>query len=101
MLASHISYLRLPKGSVVFDYGSIGDLFYFILEGLVSVRTPLTDFEAELLIKTATYKTKVSFFQTEDDEYENSQFEMEQEDNVANESSKDIEQPKFERQTSL
>lgn len=84
MLASQASYLKLSKGSVVFDFGSIGDEFYYILEGLVSVRTPLTDFEAELLIKTATYKTKVSFFQTEDDEYEHSNFDVDQEDNNLN-----------------
>ena len=76
MLASNIQYLRMSKGSIVFDFGSIGDQFYLIIEGIVSVRTPLTEFEAETLIKTATYRSKVSFFQTEDDEYEYSKFDM-------------------------
>lgn len=30
---------------MVFDYGSPGDIFYVILSGKVSVKTPMSDFE--------------------------------------------------------
>lgn len=34
---------RMPSNSEVFEIGSLGDLFYFIIEGVVEVRIP--DFE--------------------------------------------------------
>jgi CRP-like cAMP-binding protein len=34
---------RMPEKAEVFEIGSLGDLFYFIIEGVVEVRIP--DFE--------------------------------------------------------
>ena len=44
-LAHNIEYERMRKNQVVFDYGSPGDIFYVILSGKVSVKTPMSDFE--------------------------------------------------------
>ena len=61
-LAANVKYLRLKKGEIVFEYESIGDLFYVILSGTVSVQTPLTEFEVETYRRAATIKSKVTFF---------------------------------------
>lgn len=39
-IAQCLTYLELPAGAIVFEYGSIGDLFYIILGGDVKVLVP-------------------------------------------------------------
>lgn len=39
-IAQSLTYLKLPKGAIVFEYGTLGDLFYIILNGTVSVHVP-------------------------------------------------------------
>lgn len=65
-LAINVKYVRQKKGETVFEYQSEGDLFYVILSGLVSVQTPITEFEVETYKRTATLRGKVTFFQTSD-----------------------------------
>ena len=35
-----MKYFKCPEGSYVFKYGDIGDLYYIVLKGKVSVKTP-------------------------------------------------------------
>jgi hypothetical protein len=63
-LAVNAKYVRNKAGEVVFEYESIGDLFYVILSGVVSVQTPITDFEVETFKRAATIGSKVTFFKT-------------------------------------
>ena len=51
----------------VFEFASEGDIFYVILSGLVSVQTPITEFEVETYKRAATIGSKVSFFNTDPD----------------------------------
>jgi CRP-like cAMP-binding protein len=39
-IAQCLTYLELPAQAIVFEYGSIGDLFYIILRGDVKVLVP-------------------------------------------------------------
>ena len=39
-IAKSLTYLKLPEKSIVFEYGTLGDLFYIILEGKVKILIP-------------------------------------------------------------
>lgn len=39
-IAKSLTYMQLPAQSIVFEYGTIGDLFYIILKGSVTVMVP-------------------------------------------------------------
>lgn len=39
-IAQCLTYIKLPQGAIVFEYGTFGDLFYIILKGSVSVLIP-------------------------------------------------------------
>ena len=68
---------------MVFDYGSPGDIFYVILSGKVSVKTPMSDFEHQGILFNNCHdffyfiesmkrnnpngQNKVKFFATEED----------------------------------
>lgn len=39
-IAQSLTYLKLPQDRIVFEYGTIGDLFYIILKGSVRVLVP-------------------------------------------------------------
>lgn len=43
-----LKHLSLKKGEYVFKYGDIGDSFYIILSGLVSIRIPDWKAKAEV-----------------------------------------------------
>jgi CRP-like cAMP-binding protein len=40
MIAQSLTYERCPRGRQIFEYGSMGDKFYMIIDGEVSVRVP-------------------------------------------------------------
>lgn len=42
-IAQSLTYLELPQGAIVFEYGTLGDIFYIILKGTVSFHTPNKD----------------------------------------------------------
>ena len=64
-LASHVKYVRMKAADTVFEFESEGETFFVILSGLVSVQTPITEFEAETYKRAATMGSKVTFFQTD------------------------------------
>lgn len=47
-IAQSLTYLELPADAIVFEYGTIGDLFYIILKGSVRVLVPNKDKIAQL-----------------------------------------------------
>ena len=42
-LFRHLFFLDIEKNENVFNYGDEGDLFYIIIEGEVSIKTPFPD----------------------------------------------------------
>ena len=42
-LFRHLFFLEIDRNENVFNYGDEGDLFYIIIEGEVSIKTPFPD----------------------------------------------------------
>jgi len=38
-----MDFLTMPEGQTVFDFGSVGDLYYMIIEGVVEIQIPNKD----------------------------------------------------------
>lgn len=42
-LYRNMEFLQLKKGQKVFNYGDVGDLFYIVISGEISIKTPFPE----------------------------------------------------------